>query len=346
MPRALVVILVLVVAGSAHATSVELPWSLDLRDRVHAVATDGPRAYLATGDNRAELVVVDLRSGSILGTFDAPGGADALAVQVVAPGTVKIGRRRSAAPEIYRLDVRDPSSIAVLDAEERPRSVRWTPDPIPPVQFPDVNGDGVYRLACLGDSNTFSPPMPRFGRWCELLVEMIDSPSFEVVNLARAGATVCPNLVYDSDAQQQLAEALAYAPDAVVLAFGTNDRLQGRATAVVQAAYVTLTEAAAAAGLTSYVATTPPLGGCVGAACTRIYWANIFLAFTFPGEVIDFFGGFTNEHFVAEDRLHLNASGQQLRAERALAMIGNPLRRASAAPGSLPVADATTLTPR
>lgn len=343
--RGALVVLLLALAGSARATPIELPWPLGLRERVNAVAADGTRAYLATGDNRAELVVVDVRSGAVLGRFDAPGGADALSVRVLAPGTVKLARRRSDAPEIYRLDVRDPARIAVLDAQERPRSVRWRPQPIPPVLFPDTNGDGVHRLACLGDSNTFLPPGSAIPRWCELLAGMIDAPSFEVVNVARAGATVCPNLFFDSDAAQQLEEALGHAPDAVVLAFGTNDRLQGRATDVVLAAYVTQAEAAEAAGLAVYVATTPPLGGCTGAACPRIYRANILLALTFPEQIVDFFGGFASEHFPPDDRIHLNAGGQRLRAERALAAIGSPLRHLRAR-GSLPPSDATRLAPR
>lgn len=344
MRRALVVLL-LAVAGSAHASSIELPWALGIRARVHAIAVDGTRTYLATGDNRAELLVVETRTGAVLGTFDAPGSADALAVKVLDHATVKLARRRSDAPEVYRLDVRDPSSIEILDAQERTRSVRWRPDPVPPVLFPDANGDGIYRLACLGDSNTLSPPTARFARWCEQLAEMIDAPSFEVVNLARAGATVCPNLVYESDAATQLAEALPLAPDAVVLAFGTNDRLQQRATEVVLDAYAAQAEAIAAAGLRVYVASTPPMGGCAGIACSRIYWANILLALAFPEEIIDFFGGFADQHFPQDDLLHLNADGQRLRAERALAAIGSPLRNVRVR-GSLPRPDATTLAPR
>jgi lysophospholipase L1-like esterase len=337
--------MLLALAGSARATPIELPWSLAIRARVNAVAADGTRAYLATGDNRAELVVVDPRSGAVLGRFDAPGGADALSVHALAPGTVKLARRRSDAPEIYRLDVRDPASIVVLDAQERPRSVRWQPDPIPPVLFPDANGDGVYRLACLGDSNTFVAPGSSVPKWCELLAGMIDAEAFEVVNLAQPGATVCPNLVFASDAAQQLDEALAHAPDAVVLAFGTNDRFQNRPTDVVLAAYLAQAEAAEAAGLAVYVATTPPLGGCTGAACPRIYWANILLALTFPEAIVDFFGGFASQHFAPHDQIHLNADGQRLRAERALAAIGSPLRHLKAR-GSLPPSDATRLAPR
>jgi hypothetical protein len=51
----------------------EVLWSLDLRARVHAIAVDGDRAYLATSHNRAELVVVDLVTGAKLGSFDARG---------------------------------------------------------------------------------------------------------------------------------------------------------------------------------------------------------------------------------------------------------------------------------
>jgi hypothetical protein len=76
-------------------------------------------AYLAAGDNRAELVVLDIATGTVLGKFDAEGGADALSVRVLEPRIVKLGRRRSAATEMYRLDVSDPAMITVLSTTAR-----------------------------------------------------------------------------------------------------------------------------------------------------------------------------------------------------------------------------------
>lgn len=309
-------------ATSANAATLDLPWPVAAR-RPHAIAVDGERVYVATGDNDAELVIADLDTGQTLGTFDAEGGADALSVRILGPGVVKIGRRQSDAPEVYVLDVSDPASIAVLSTVERARNVRWKRQAPPPVRFRDANGDGVFRLACLGDSNTVNEPVPK---WCERLAELIDDPRFEVVNLGWGGATVCVNLRFKSDAAQQMEQALAAEADAVVLAFGTNDSLQGRRAEESLAAYREQADVAVAAGLDVFVAETPPMGGCIDEGCGAVWRLNGFLADAFPGRVVDFFTGFGNEMFGAFDLIHLNAAGQMLRAERALAVIGSPLR--------------------
>lgn len=317
MIRAALTITLALLATTAHA---DLPWSVSAR-RVHAVAVDGERAYLATGDNHAELVVADVMTGATLGTFDADGRADAISVRVLEPGVVKLGRRRSSAPEVYRLDVSDPAAIEVLSTGERARSVHWEPATLPPVRFRDANGDGVFRLACLGDSNTVQIPIAE--KWCERLAKLVADPRFEVVNLGWGGATVCPNLAFASTGEKQLAAALELQVDAVVMAFGTNDRLQGRTPAEIVEAYSALADAA---GVEVFVATTPPMGGCSGAGCGRIVEANALLEARFPGRTVDFFSGFTDEHFRLPDRIHMNEAGQALRAERALAVIGSPMR--------------------
>lgn len=302
-------------ATSAHA---ELPWPVAAR-RVNAIAVDGERAYLATGDNHAELVVVDLETGVTLGTFDADGSADALSVHVLEPGVVKLGRRWSDAPEVYQLDVSDPTSIVVLEAGERARHVRWKPDPIPPVRFSDANGDGVFRLGCLGDSNT-AHPAGSAEKWCEKLATLIGDPRFEVVNVAVSGATVTERSSR-STATEQLEAMLAYEPDALVLAFGTNDRMLGGTPAEIRDAYQVIADVA---GLPTYVATTPPAWPCMADGCPLIAAQNALLYDAFEGRTVDFFGGMQRADML--DALHFNAAGQELRAERVLAVIGSPLR--------------------
>jgi len=336
----------------------QMLWSLELKARVHAVAVDGSRAYVATSHDRAELVVVDVASGEKLGAFDAPGNADAIAVDVVSSG-VRLGRKLSSDRELFVLDTTDPGAIFAKKAVHRPKRARTPPaavlegyrhagkmigcaspepglhyvvvtdqaaevqvaEDVPPVVFADVNGDGVYRLACLGDSNTAA-----MSSWCERLVEMIDDRAFDVVNVAVPGATVVsPNRHFDSDATMQLEQVLADDVDAVLLAFGTNDRIQGRTPARVVQAYLELDEVAAAAGLSYFLATTPPMSGCVGEGCTLIFATNALVRDAFPGRVVEFFDGFTVEHF--SDNLHLNDLGQDMRAVRALEVLGNPVQR-------------------
>lgn len=339
-------------------------WSVEIGASVRDVAIDGDHALLATDDDGAELVVVDLDAKARVGSFDAAGTADATRVRTVAPGAVKLGRRASDAPELYTLDVRDPAHVAVLRAAQRPRGIRKphvrdVPHDVytgrlvgrgeigdllylvtappgaeavvvrrsAPVAFPDADGDGVWRLGCIGDSNTMFLPQLRPG-WCELLRDALGDPDLEIVNVAVQGATVVtPNLYFSSDATQQMAQALAQRPDAVVLAFGTNDRFQGRTPQQIEAAYEAQAEVAAAAGVAFYVATTPPLGGCIGGGgglpCARIAEQNALLRTAFAPHVLEFSDGFSTSHFFDDD-IHLNATGQALRAERALDVLVAP----------------------
>lgn len=336
-------------------------WGVEIGATVHDVAVAGGLALLATADDAAELVVIDLETRSRVGAFDAPGPADGISVRV-AGDVVKLGRRRSDAPELYRLDVTDPAHVVLVRAAERPRSVRarrvrdvpryaysgtlvareesgdllWLviapPDGeiavverIAPVAFADADGDGTWRLGCVGDSNTAILPALKAG-WCELLRDAIDDPDFAIVNVAVKGATVVsPNLRFSSDAVQQMAQVLPEGPDAVVLAFGTNDRFQARTPEEIQAAYETQADVAGTAGVAFFAATTPPLGGCIGGGsglpCLRIEQQNALLRAAFGARVLEFFDGFGTSHFYPDD-IHLNAAGQALRAERALDVLG------------------------
>ena len=87
-----------------HLRSPALAWTLELGAKVHAIALAGDRALPRTGDDAAELVIVDPASGLRLGSFDADGAADGLSVKMVEPGVAKLGRRLSDAPEVYRLE--------------------------------------------------------------------------------------------------------------------------------------------------------------------------------------------------------------------------------------------------
>lgn len=348
----------------ANLRTPQYAWGVEIGASVNGIAIDGNHVLLATDDDSAELVVVDLDTHGRVGSFDASGTADATFVRAVAPGTVKLGRRASDAPELYKLDVDDPARITVLRAAQRPRGLRErrvrdvphyaytgrlvgreeigdllylvTAPPgaeaavvrrSAPVAFADVDGDGVWRLGCVGDSNTMVLPGVRPG-WCELLRDTLGDPDLEIVNVAVQGATVVtPNVLFSSDATQQMAAALSEKPDAVVLAFGTNDRFAGSTPQQIEAAYEAQADVAAAAGVAYYVATTPPLGGCIGGGagvpCLQIAEQNELLRAAFAPNVLEFEDGFSTPHFF-DDRIHLNAAGQALRAERALDVLAPP----------------------
>lgn len=189
---------------------------------------------------------------------------------------------------------------------------------IAPVGFADLDGDGVYRLGCVGDSNTSL--VSGLKKWCEIIRDGFSDPDFAVINVAVNGATVNPNLRFTSDATMQMAEVLPQAPDVLVLAFGTNDVFQGRTPQQIHDAYVALQPVADAAGVPFYVATTPPIIGCPNCT-TPIEQGNGMLRTTFAGRVIEFYTGFGAAEF-SPDNYHLNSVGQQLRAERALEVLG------------------------
>lgn len=335
-----------------------ISWSLDVGSRVNAIAVDGMRAYLATADDAAELMVVDLTVRQRIASFDVPGTADGWAVSSPEPGVVELVVRRNAGAERYRLAV-EANPITVLESSEdrtagapvRPQGLRrYRPrgrlvgrvrreipggvvyylattergaqfqvvEEFPPVGFRDLDGDGVYRLGCVGDSNTSLEG--GLLRWCEIIRNGFFDPDFAVINVAVSGATVNPNLRFTSDATMQMAEVLPQTPDAVVLAFGTNDVFQGRTPQQIHDGYVAQQATAAAAGVSFYVATTPPILSCPNCS-TPIEQGNDLLRATFAGRVIEFNTGFGPEHFF-DDRYHLNLAGQQLRAERALEVLG------------------------
>jgi len=351
------------IATGPEAETLSLGWSLEIDAHVNAIAVDGDLLYLATSADHAELIVVDTTSRAVIGTFDAAGPADARSIEVVAPGSVLLGRRRGPGPEVYRLDVGDPAHIVALESGEAPRGVR----PSKPTKLARYQHRGrlaarlvretarglLHYLAVTdrdaevqvveqivpvifadADGDGFhrlaclgdsnTTTLPGFPGWCERLVAMVDDADFVVVNVAAGGATVVsPNLMFDSDATLQMQRALARRPDAVVLSFGTNDVFQGRTRAEIQAAYLAQEAVARAAGVAVFVATTPPIAGCRRPSCPLVMASNALLRASFPGRILEFFDGFAPEHFTA-DGYHVSAAGQALRAERAFAEIANP----------------------
>src|SRR5262245_24634790 len=99
----------------------------------------------------------------------------------------------------------------------------------------DYDGDGVLRIACLGDSNTFRSTAADL-TWCARLAQLVPAvvvplPGNELRELptsfgifARPGAAATDlNPPPLDDGPEQLELALAWQADVVILAFGTND---------------------------------------------------------------------------------------------------------------------------
>lgn len=201
-----------------------------------------------------------------------------------------------------------------------------------PFSFADADSDGVWRLGCLGDSNT--DPHTSMTRWCEKLASLIDDPRFAIVNFAVAGATA---IATDNDASTQVAAALDpdLHLDAAILAFGTNDTnlvwfspdpaLFGTQITAIADAIEQHAATLRAAGVAVFVATTPPrwkaLFGPDGFN-DRIVALNAAVRARVPeASLIDFYEGFHPDASELADGVHLNQRGQDKRAWRALGVL-------------------------
>lgn len=201
----------------------------------------------------------------------------------------------------------------------------------------DVDANGTYTIAVIGDSN--SAALDWRTTWVQLVQDDHLLPELRV---ASGDAVVTVPVAWDNASLvgfscvgelAGLSRGFTYATaaiynhaDAIVLALGTNDLQSDVAPAPpadVVACYRAVAAAAEKAGVSLFVATTPPvyppwLNGTGGAeywnAETAALNARVRAAFD-PSRVIDFDSGFTADMYV--DGRHLNAVGQQLRARRA-----------------------------
>lgn len=176
----------------------------------------------------------------------------------------------------------------------------------------DRNGDGRLRVVCLGDSNTQRTPGGP-PTWCEHLGELLPEP-FEVVNRGIGGATAISGSLIQAHAP------LAYAlendePDAVILAFGSNDLIAGAEVDAIVEAYRAHVLRAYEEGVTAYVALTPPVTPRHKKGNRRVRELNEALVEAFPPALRIDFSDAAPEDLV--DDVHLGPSGQRKRARAA-----------------------------
>jgi lysophospholipase L1-like esterase len=199
----------------------------------------------------------------------------------------------------------------------------------------DTDNDGIVRIACIGDSNTWSGwPGDGTDRWCQFLAalqptiltvpDLIEKPTEFLSSSEPQGYTLsaCYDPVlsqYYGWGVQRVAEAKTQLADNILVALGTNDiRVLHRTPAEIIACLQAVV--AAAAPLRTFIATIPPDHSATADPVT-INQTNALIVTTFPAsKVIDFSTGFGPEYFDA-DGVHLNDAGQQLRALRAQAKL-------------------------
>lgn len=331
-------------------------FELEVGAGVSGLLSDGEYVFASTGLARQELWVIEGRSGAVVTTLDLPKRRRAVQIEWAATDLVQVSKPRGPGPEVILVDVSNPTDPQVVDTLDTGRNPKpaelptidgYSEDLVAMATteegvgtliyyvlvdspgtdfrvlerriagFPDANGDGVWRLACLGDSNTepFPPFRPR--KWCEYLEEVPDDALFQTINISHGGATANPQTRDPTweDAFLHTAMATQAGADAIISAYGTNDLLQGYSPTEYVEAHRMHEATAAAGGIPTYFAATVPIIG-TNPAQTWPRQVNDLLRIEFAGRTAEFFEGFQfDEHHL--DGLHLNDAGQRLRADRA-----------------------------
>lgn len=201
----------------------------------------------------------------------------------------------------------------------------------------DRNGDGRITVVCLGDSNT------QIGylfddTWCERLELLLNrspkpqpptrpagDPSadpvvWETLNRGWSGATAI-SLPSTRRAEEQLAYTLEFdAADVVILAFGTNDLLQGVSPEDVLVATLRHMLRARESGVDTFVALVPPALSQSAAFDEAVESTNALIRRAMRADrVIDFASGLTPDDDM--DDIHLNHAGHIKWASAALAAL-------------------------
>lgn len=223
-----------------------------------------------------------------------------------------------------------------------------TTDPAFVSRLRDQNGDGLLRIACIGDSNTNAALQP--DSWCgDLgnLLRPIDSNA-QVIWEALFGATAKafglfwadnPTLPLDGAVYVNRTIGLVPQPDIAIVALGTNDVLHHIPDETPEEIVSALLEhlvALETAGIDGMVALVPPVGypGRTPTIDRRVAAVNALLHATVPAKDLVAFDVFPDSDYDADvppdpirtavrDGVHFNVAGMTHRATAALWALQN-----------------------
>jgi hypothetical protein len=287
------------VPGTADGVLVQ-PWLTDhLAMWIGTEANpDGPESYLL--DFADPDAPTSLGGREALGDLRAPAPPDAVAKGYLAFGDVVARGRGRAKPELTFLAVNgaSPELQVVSGLDDR-------------LTVPDTDGDGVRRVACLGDSITFALMDKNPGSWCHALQQTVWSQALVIDDWGFLGATMTP--APTATAFAQLADALASGADLLIAAFGVNDVLDFTPEQIVDAARAL---DAAAAG-TPIIFATPTPRYDVPDGADALARTSALLRAAFPADRIFDFNAAVAAADVSSDRLHLLPSGVAAQARLA-----------------------------
>ncbi len=283
--------------------------ALNLGSMNRSVAVYDGRAFVGTTTNGSRYTMVDVRNPAAPykeSTLDVLGDVNGVAVKdgrVFLATTYNTGELRVVSPGV--------------DLEPT---------------LTDINNDGFVTVSCLGDSNTAGTS------WCSQLDGMFTQDSWRTINHGVGFATGFEVEGSWPDAFEQMPIALAEDdPEAIILAFGTNDitfdiniaqsfgttATPGWLQSTVDA-YETLKATAEATGAKVFIAFTPPRNESVGTLANSLTMhLNNRIRHEFPRErIIDFHTPIViPTDFL--DGLHMNTGGQTKRAQAALHELEN-----------------------
>jgi hypothetical protein len=190
------------------------------------------------------------------------------------------------------------------------------------VSIPDTNGDGVRRLACLGDSTTFPFLDKNPGSWCQYLQQTVWSGTVRIRNYGFLGARMTP--APTAEAFTQLAAALEDGADVAIANFGLNDILSFTPSEIVDAAHA-LATAANAAGVPLLLATPTPRYDVDGVDLAQeLADVSALMRASFPGDQVLDFNAVVGEDDLGPDRLHTGPTAVLAEGTLARAYVVSP----------------------
>jgi len=186
----------------------------------------------------------------------------------------------------------------------------------------DQNHDGRITVVCHGDSNTQAGVAPVGDGWCERFGGMMNSANFPSINHGLGGTTITDNGMYFLGFEMYAGNRIAASlfddhPDAMMLAFGTNDiRVASSSAADIVSEYARQKVNAESQGVKTFIALTPyftssfPDEKIWNAKVNKL---NALIRATFsPGDILDFNSNMLSGDY--QDVVHLGTLGQLKRA--------------------------------
>ncbi len=217
----------------------------------------------------------------------------------------------------------------------------WVDDAPPSTFYPveptaDAARDASFRIVVLGSSSAEGTGPKDYGNaWVNRYRAALqaEDPSIEVLNIARGGYTTYHMLPTGTpekadrpkpDPRHNITRALALDPDALIIAFTSNDRTYGFSNEEQMANFEAVRQLAEAQGVDVWFTTTTPRNLDAAARADQKAVADALKA-RYPDRVLDFWEGMDEPDgtikpaYDSGDHVHFNDEAHRIWFERAMA---------------------------